>query len=117
MQQYYTNKTDEKSYDVMICSIYDKGNYILPRQKVCTEYCVPFNHVHAKRFMNTFNLNNDKIVWPITKVYKLCDANKNIASALQKNFYSLLLNNNSEFKLNSNGIKYYSEMIKLILKK
>ena len=64
-----------------------------------------------------FNLNNDKIVWPITKVYKLCDANKNIASALQKNFYSLLLNNNSEFKLNSNGIKYYSEMIKLILKK
>ena len=54
MQQYYTNKTDEKSYDVMICSIYDKGIYILPRQKVCTEYCVPFNHVHAKRFMNTF---------------------------------------------------------------
>ena len=110
-QKYYTNNTS-MAYDIMVLSLYGKGIYVLPRQSICTEYCVPFNSAHAINYFKYHGIVIDNLSGLNTAV-KITDANKKIAKSLSSIFADLKSQdvNHTMFKARYSGRVDFTNML------
>ncbi len=79
--KWYGNKLPD-DYNVMVCSIFGKGIYVLPRMSVCSKYYVPFKLKDAESFLSYYNAEYSKHISNALSTYIKIDKidNKIISS-------------------------------------